>query len=92
MKTSIALRVKKVSFGIKEMEEKYRNKGLLFTASNGIEIQSTAYPELRENTVYVQGSLRDADARIATIEFDTAKEAEEYHDKIHVALKEWMKS
>ncbi len=81
-----------VAFTITDMDERGRNTGDEFTASNGMKVSSRRCPALIPDEVFVRGSCRDEDTMIATYTFCTEKEATTYINRLYEALKEWAEN
>lgn len=71
---------------------KWRGKGLLFTASNGVQIKSMRLPELRTTTTYIlytPGNNHEADRCQHSETYSSYKEASEGYAALVQAVTEW---
>lgn len=78
-----------VLFKVLEMEEKYRDKDVLFKCDNGFYIRSVSFPQITENTIKDRGIDVTKDNIVTQIKFNTNQEAQEYTEKVRFALEEW---
>lgn len=75
-------------FGVLEMDERFRNKSS-FTCSNGVFIQSSSYPEIHKNNLYLRGDNKERDKRYGSYAFENYEVAIAEEKKIRYALCEW---
>ena len=63
-----------------------------FTASNGIKIHSNTFPQIKEDTLYLQGVDLSQDNIIVSLDFLSKKEAKKNLEKYIKAIEEYNDS
>lgn len=81
-----------VVFQVLEMDERFRNYANSFNAKNKINIYSFHWVEISETCIYLRGEKKDGDFDVCKLSFENAKDAEEFANKILVALKDWSEN
>lgn len=73
-----------------EMPEKLRGTNLVFNSPNtGMKIYSVSNPELKLNTIFLKGNIKEKDNKIACCECKSDEEALDYYNRIINTIEEF---
>ena len=85
-----------VLFQILEMDERFRRNwgkpNYTFQPKDGLTVVSCENPELRINEIYLRGTVNGMDGRVASLTFETKKDAEDYCQKVVNSLRDWARN
>jgi hypothetical protein len=79
---------KALAMQIQEQDFEYK-QGDEFVASNGLKVRSFCHSALHIERVYIRGSNPQEDFKLASLDFATNKERDEYHKQLLIALEEF---